>query len=74
MKKIDVFLEEIANNFSELLVETFFIRYFSVFSEKELFDSINKLEDLLNSKIKTNIIEKLLDYGYSQKDIDRKLN
>ena len=73
MKTSDAFLEEITNNFSELLVESFFIRYFHDCKEQNLLTSIHKLQYLINLKIKFNFSEKLLNYGYSQKELDDNL-
>lgn len=58
-KEIDNFLNEFTDNFSDLLVETFFIRYIGMYGNKNISESINKLKILLMNKIDIKINKKL---------------
>ncbi len=73
-KKINDFLEEFSDNFSELYVETFLIRYLNNFNENELITNIKELNNLTNTKIKKLFAKKLEEVGYSKKDILKILN
>ena len=50
-KEINNFLNEITDNFSELFIETFLIRYKSLFDNKYLKENISKVINILNNKI-----------------------
>ncbi len=50
-KEINNFLNEITDNFSELFVEAFLIRYESLFNDKYLKANVSKVINMLNNKI-----------------------
>lgn len=56
---VEDFIEEITTNFSELFVETFFIRYLSDYDVNDLEKVLKKLKVKLNSKINDRLNEKL---------------
>ena len=60
---INNFIEEITNNFSELFVETFFIRYLSDYSKDDLLKNTIKAKRKLNEKIETKFFNKLNEFG-----------
>lgn len=68
-REIDDFLEEITNNFSELFVETFLLRFLDEFDKNILLDSVEVASKKLNNKVGKNFIKKLKKMGY--KDINR---
>ena len=70
-KKLDNFLEEFTNNFSELYVETFLIRYLNDFNEKDLVNTIESLNTKLNVKINQLFRSKLEDMGYYDFEQDK---
>ena len=63
------FAEEITNNFSELFVETFFMRYISEFDKSGLLDDVKEVIDSLQEKVKKEMIRKLQSIGFNKKDI-----
>lgn len=68
-KNINDFNEEITSNFSELFIETYFIRYLSEYSKDDLLDNTKKVKELLLKKLNKNLKKKLKQLGYSNKDI-----
>ncbi len=66
------FVNEITDNFSELFVETFFIRYLKDFQIDGLIENIIISQDMLTEKINKYFLKKLKQMGYS-KDILKKL-
>jgi len=54
-KDVDIFLDEVSENFSELFVETFFIRYLSNFNRDDIIRDINALKIKLYKKINTKL-------------------
>lgn len=66
---INDFVEEITENFSELFVETFFIRYLNIYDKNELLETVKVLKNEINNKIYNKLIKKLKSMGYSNKDI-----
>lgn len=69
MKDIDNFVEEITTNFSELFVETFFLRYLSDYDERDLLETANEIQNILIKKIKNQMLNKLKKLGYKDKNI-----
>ena len=61
---INDFVEEITSNFSELFVETFFLRYLSTFKKDDLLETIFKSQKILNKKLDKKIKNKLNEMGY----------
>ena len=57
--KIDDFVEEITDNFSNLFVEAFFIRYFDKFNEKNLLPTIEKTYTKLQEKLEVSFVNRL---------------
>lgn len=68
-KNINDFNEEITSNFSELFIETYFIRYLSEYSKDDLLENTKKVKELLLKKLNKNLKKKLKQLGYSNKDI-----
>ena len=66
---INEFVGEITDNFSELFVETFFLRYLSDYDKNQLLDTIKILKQELNVKVNNQFNEKLKKMGYSVKNI-----
>lgn len=58
-KDVDIFLDEVSENFSELFVETFFIRYLSNFNRDDIISDINALKIKLYKKINTKLDQAL---------------
>jgi len=71
-KELNEFIEEITNNFSELFVETFFIRYLSDYSKNDLLDVIQETKKILDIKLENNIKYKLNELGFNNIDINKK--
>lgn len=69
---IDEFIEEITTNFSDLFVETFFLRYLSNYDANELLGIIKILKNKLNSKVNKKLIQKLNGLGYDTTNIKLK--
>ncbi len=53
------FIEEITENFSELFVEAFYIRYLREFSKERMMTIINLTKDRLEEKINLKFHNKL---------------
>lgn len=68
-KNINDFNEEITSNFSELFIETYFIRYLSEYSKDDLLENTKKVKELLLKKLNKNLKKKLKQIGYNNKDI-----
>lgn len=66
---VNDFVEEITTNFSELFVETFFLRYLSDFKKDELLEITKIVKNKLNDKINKKIFQKLKSMGYNEQDI-----
>ena len=62
-KNIHSFIEEITNNFSELFIETFMIRYLSDYSKEELLENIDRTKTELKKKIDKGFKNKLNEFG-----------
>lgn len=62
-KDIHSFIEEITNNFSELFIETFMIRYLSDYSKEELLENIDRTKTELKKKIDKGFKNKLNEFG-----------
>lgn len=60
-KNIDVFLEEITDNFSKLFVETFIMRYLVDYDKKYLLHSIELAKDKLDYKINKYFKQKIIN-------------
>lgn len=69
---IDNFVEEITTNFSELFVETFFLRYLSEFDKNELLQTTKEAELMLKKKIAKEMKTKLKSIGYSDSMLSEK--
>lgn len=67
-REIKEFIEEFTNNFSELYVESFFIKFLSEYNQNALLDSILEVNKNLKDKIKKNFIKKLNNLGYNVND------
>ena len=53
------FIEEITENFSELFVEAFYIRYLREFPEEKMLTTINLTKERLEEKISLKFKKKL---------------
>lgn len=53
------FIEEITENFSELLVEAFYIRYIREFPKEKMVETINLTKEVLEKKINEKFNKKL---------------
>lgn len=58
-KEINDFIEEITSKFSELYIETFFLRFQKEFGKNELNKALIEANKILNVKIKRKIKSKL---------------
>lgn len=68
---IERFKNEITDKFSELFVETFFLRYFSEFDINELLENVSDIMELLNKKMNKQFKIKLKNNGFNEKDIKK---
>jgi len=66
---VNDFVEEITTNFSELFVETFFLRYLSDFKKDELLEITKIVKNKLDDKINKKLFQKLKSMGYNEQDI-----
>lgn len=66
---VNDFVEEITTNFSELFVETFFLRYLSDFKKDELLEITKIVKNKLDYKINKKLFQKLKSMGYNEQDI-----
>ena len=66
-KDIDEFIEEITSNFSELFVETFFIRCLDNYDKNVLLKVIKDVKRKLNTKIDKKITEKFKTLNFKEK-------
>ena len=57
-KNIKKFIEEFSNSFSDLLVESFIIRYLEHFDRKELFEVFKLTNKKINEKTYEKIVKK----------------
>ena len=69
-KNVEVFVKEFTDNFSELFVESFFIRYMSNGSEKDLLIAIKEAKKLLNQKLNRFFSGKLSYMGFQDEEIE----
>lgn len=69
-KDIHSFIEEITNNFSELFIETFMIRYLSDYSKEELLENIDRTKTELKKKIDKGFKNKLNEFGIEDLSIN----
>lgn len=69
-KNIHSFIEEITNNFSELFIETFMIRYLSDYSKEELLENIDRTKTELKKKIDKGFKNKLNEFGIEDLSIN----
>ena len=58
-RTIEDFVEEISENFSELLVEAFYVRYIREFPKKDMRRTIKLTKDEITKKIDIKFNEKL---------------
>lgn len=58
-EEINIFVDEITTNFTELFVETFFIRFLSDFGNQELTKSLKNAGEVLCKKISKKINNKI---------------
>lgn len=58
------FVEEITDKFSELFIETFFIRYLSDYPKEDLINTLNLTTKKLNKKIIKLVNKKLQQMGF----------
>lgn len=67
------FIEEITNNFSELFVETYFLRYLMNYPEEKLLEDIEKTNQILHNKILKEFRTKLKKLGYNKTEYEKYL-
>ncbi len=66
-KEINDFLEEITTNFTELFIETYFIRFLSNFDSNYLLEATDKMQVLLNTKLNEKIKNYLKEINLDSK-------
>ena len=71
MKDIDSFIDEITTNFSEIFIETFFLRFLTEFEKDELLNGSMLVTKKILLKIKRKLRNKLEDMGYNEQDIEK---
>lgn len=61
--KMHKIIEEMTTNFSDLFIETLYLRYLKEFPEQDFFEVIKIASDSLNKKMALKIAQKLKKLG-----------
>ena len=73
-KRVNDFVKEFTDNFSELYVESFFIKYLSEYDKKDLLETIQLTNKKMQQKIIKLFMNNLIDMNIDKEDIAKYLN